>query len=298
MRDSDEETDETNNTNDTTIEPPRKMPRFTVPARTAVLRHGDCVRCMQEMSNDSCTLVIADPPYDGVVNASWDRVHDRASYVKFTRQWVAEAIRILRPGGALLIYGSPERNWIARLAIMLEDEFGETTTLVQHLSWIYKQGGGARVSTQRKYAVQHELLLWVEKRGGLRTFNSSEGVEHYHADERATALAKGKGRVSDESLDRGRPARSFLDFARENSRSKERSYGHHPSMKPLALCEHLIKVHSCVDDVVFVSFAGSGSELLAAAALGRRALGAELDASYVELMKLRFSGHNLILEVR
>jgi site-specific DNA-methyltransferase (adenine-specific) len=147
----------------------------------------------------------------------------------------------------------------------------------------------------KKYAVQHEILLWFEKPGGSRVFCAEEGVEHYKDDERAVALAKGKGRVSNDSLDRGRPPRSFLDFQRENSRSKERSYGQHPCMKPLPLCEHLIKLHSKKGDSVFVPFAGSGSELLSAAKLGRVAEGADTNSEYVELMKRRFVGHNVRL---
>jgi len=247
---------------------------------------------MKKVRDASCALVIADPPYEGVVQAEWDRIKD---YMGFSRKWIAEAVRILRPGGALLVYGSPERNWISRLSVMLEDEFGDAVCLVQHLSWVYNQGGGARVTTQKKYAVQHELLLWVEKKGGPRTYNAADGVEHYREEERAVALAKGKGRVSDESLDRGRPARSFLDFARENSRSRERSYGTHPSFKPLALCEHLVKLHSSAGDRVFVPFAGSGSEMLAAAALGRHVHGSEVNSSYVELANRRFDGHGLPL---
>ncbi len=95
-----------------------------------------------------------------------------------------------------------------------------------------------------KYAVQHEMLIWFQKPGGERTYNAEEGVEHYAEEDRAVALAKGVGRVTNASLDRGRPPRSFLDFARENSRSKERQHGTHPSMKPLGLCAHLVKLHS------------------------------------------------------
>lgn len=169
--------------------------------------------------------------------------------------------------------------------------------LVQHLCWVYTSGGGSRVSSMRRYAVQHEQLIWFEKPGGPRTFNAHVGVEHYRDDERAVALAKGKGRVTHESLDRGRPPRSFLDFARENSRSKERQYGHHPSMKPLGLCEHLIQLHSDPHDPVFVPFAGSGSELLTAAKLLRNATGAEANDEYVGLMRRRFAGHGVRLMV-
>jgi DNA modification methylase len=276
--------------------PPAKAPRVAAPRddATATLHVEDCVKTLQRLPAGECALVLADPPYEGVVSAQWDAVQD---YMGFSRGWVGEAVRALRPGGALLIYGSPERNWIARLAVMLEDEFGDRMRLVQHLSWVFCQGGGSRVSSMSKYAVQHEQLLWFERKGGARVFNASEGVEHYREEERAVALAKGKGRVSDASLDRGRPPRSFLDFARENSRSKERAYGPHPSMKPLELCAHLVKLHSNPGDAVAVPFVGSGSELLTAAKLGRRAVGAELSEEYAQLVERRFEGHGVGLRV-
>ena len=271
--------------------PPPKTARLE-PVPAAKLVHGDCVAAMRNMESNSVDLVLSDPPYERVVGADWDNVD---GYMKFARRWLTEAVRILRPGGALLLYGSPERNWTARQAILLEDEFG--MKLVQHLVWVYSQGGGSRVSTQTKYSVQHEQVLWMEKPGVLRTYNAADGVEHYEEGDRAMALAKGKGRVSNESLDRGRPARSFLDVPRENARSKERSYGAHPSMKPLGLCEKLIKLHTSARDVVFVPFVGSGSELLTAAKLGRVAVGTEKESDYVAMCERRFLGHGVDLVV-
>ena len=278
-------------------EPPNKAAKLCEDeARTpssCTLIHGDCVAHMKSLAESSVDLVLADPPYGFVVKAGWD---DVKNYCEFSRTWLKEATRILKPGGTLLVYGSPERTWIPRLSVMLEDEF--SMCYRQLLTWVYNQGGGSRVSSAVKYAVQHELLLWTCKPGKPWTFNAAEGVEHYREDERAVALAKGKGRVTHESLDRGRPARSFLDFQRENSRSKERSYGHHPSMKPLPLCEHLIKLHSNAGDTVYVPFVGSGSELLSAAKLKRCAIGAEMCAEYVELVKKRARGHCVELHVK
>ena len=118
----------------------------------------------------------------------------------------------------------------------------------------------------------------------------------YTENDRAVALAKGVGRVTNEALDRGRPPRTFIDIPRENSRSKERQYGKHPSMKPLPLCERLIKVHSNRGDTILVPFAGSGSECIAAAKLGRSPIGFETEPDYVELMCKRCKAHDVELD--
>lgn len=244
----------------------------------------------------SVDLVLADPPYDiGVGGVAWDKVDD---YMRFARSWLAPCVRAMRPGGALLLYGSPCRTWIARMTVVLVDELG--LTLVQDMPWVYTQGGDARMENMKSYAVRHEQLVWFEKPpsgGQTRTFNAQAAAEHYNEEDRAVALAKGKGRVTGAALDRGRPPRTFIDIPRENSRSKERRYGTHPSMKPLALCQRLIDVHTNEGDTVLVPFVGSGSELLVATKRNRVAIGYEVEDAYVELTCKRFEGHSAAIDV-
>jgi len=249
---------------------------------------------MTTLSDGSVDLALCDPPYNIGVD-KWDKIDD---YMKFSRLWLTECVRTLRPGGALLVYGSPCRIWTARMTLLLVDDLGMQH--VMDMPWIFTQGGDARMENMKEYAVRHERLVWFEKpptANGKRTFNAQSAAEHYTEEDRAVALAKGKGRVTNASLDRGRPPRSFIDVPRENSRSKERSYGKHPSMKPLALCERLILVHSNVNDTVLVPFAGSGSELLIATKLERVAIGFETEPAYVAMVRKRFSGHNAALLV-
>lgn len=60
---------------------------------------------------------------------------------------MAQAVRVLRPGGALLVYGSPERLWICHLKIIAAEELG--LDFKQHISWVYKQGGDSRMRGTR-----------------------------------------------------------------------------------------------------------------------------------------------------
>lgn len=64
----------------------------------------------------------------------------------------------------------------------------------------------------------------------------------------------------------------------------------HPYEKPLSLMERLVRIYSNQSDIVFDPFCGSGSTLLAAARLGRKYIGIELNPEYHSLAKLKISG--------
>ena len=264
-------------------------PTKSIETESSRVEQRCCIEGMQRLETESVDLVLADPPYDiGVGGVEWDSV---PKYMRFAADWLTEVVRILKPGGTLLFYGSPCKLWVSRMNVLLEDEL--RMSHVQSLSWVYTQGGDARMENMRAYATRHELLEWWTKPGAVFTFNGQDAAEHYTDEDRAVALAKGKGRVTEDALNRGRPPRTFIDIPRENSRSTERKYGKHPSMKPLPLCDRLVKVHSNDGDLIVVPFAGSGSEMIAATRMRRRVVGFELQRDYIDLMRRRFEGHGM-----
>ena len=244
---------------------------------------GDCVAGMRALATGSIDLVIADPPYNIAVRA---RRGTRCRSTSTGRGRGSRGGARAPPRRVIFIYGSPAKLWIARLKLIAADECG--LEFKQHLSWVYKQGGDAPQGWWRTVRMEH--IEWFVKPGAAHTFNPAAAAEPYTEDERREALAKGVGRVTAESLDQGRPPRNWFDLPRENSRSKERQYGSHPSMKPLKLCERLLLVHSNPGDAVVIPFGGSGSEAVAAALASRRVVAYELDPNYYTIILRRLVG--------
>ena len=95
---------------------------------------GDCVETLAKMPGESVDLIFADPPYnlqlegellrpnntrvDGVDN-DWDKFSSFAAYDQFSREWLAECHRVLKPDGGIWVIGSYHN--IFRLGVALQD---------------------------------------------------------------------------------------------------------------------------------------------------------------------------------
>ena len=110
----------------------RRPPRASLRVDSVI--EGDCLTELARLPASSVDLVFADPPYnlqldgdllrpnntvvDGVHQA-WDRFHSFADYDRFTRAWLAECRRVLKPDGAIWVIGSYHN--IFRLGVCLQD---------------------------------------------------------------------------------------------------------------------------------------------------------------------------------
>ena len=67
---------------------------------------GDCVEGMRKMPAGSVDLIVADPPYNLNKDfGAWKETERKVEWLGWTREWLTEAERVLRPGGAIFVYG-------------------------------------------------------------------------------------------------------------------------------------------------------------------------------------------------
>lgn len=150
---------------------------------TEVVIHGsrfyneDCISgCRAHLPDGSVDLIVTDPPY-GIAGDTLHKHYNRneafvidgyievpaAEYGEFSRRWITEAARILRPNGAIYIVSGYTHLYHVLAAL-------RTTELVEvnHIIWKYNFG----VFTRAKYVSSHYHILYYEKPGpGKRTFN-------------------------------------------------------------------------------------------------------------------------------
>jgi site-specific DNA-methyltransferase (adenine-specific) len=137
----------------------------------------DCVEGAQRyLADNSVDLIITDPPY-GIEGDQLHRHYNRneshvldgyievpkTEYPQFSKDWIRQAERVLRPGGSLYIV-SGYTNLIHILNALAETSL----TAVNHLIWKYNFG----VFTQKKYISSHYHILYYTKPGGKVTFNT------------------------------------------------------------------------------------------------------------------------------
>lgn len=229
--------------------------------------NGDCVEGARRFLGDGTVdLIVTDPPY-GIDGDRLDRHYNRdeshvvdgyvevaaADYAAFTRAWVGEAARILRPGGALFVVSG-----YTHLYEVLGALRASGLVEVNHIVWKYPFG----VWTTRKFVSSHYHVLYWTRPGGLRTFNLEARYGLAERNEDGGSL---------NYLDR----EDVWTIGREYKpgRTKNRNE------LPRPLLEKIIQYASNQGDLVCDLFLGGGSTARAAIGLGRRFAGFEISGA-------------------
>ena len=256
---------------------PRTSPR---PVRELPLDQiilGDCIAEMARLPDKSVDMIFADPPYNlqlggdllrpegGKVDAcddDWDKFDSLATYDDFTREWLAEARRILKDDGTIWVIGSYHN--IYRVGTLLQDaEFWILNDIIWRKANPMPNFRGTRFTNA------HETLLWCAKDEKARyTFN-------YRA---MKALNDDLQMRSDWVL----PICSGGERAKDNNGDKA-----HPTQKPESLLYRVLLSCTKPGDIVLDPFFGTGTTGAVARRLGRRWIGIERESAYTKVARAR-----------
>ena len=203
---------------------------------------GDCIEVMADLPADSAQIVIADPPYN--IGKDFGNDSDRQpmdAYLAWCDRWISEGLRILKPNGTMFIYGFSEV-----LALILA-----RIPLGVNRRWLIWHYTNKNVASLHFWQRSHEsiLVLWKED----KVFHRDEVREPYTdgflngAAGRRRAATQGRfsREGAAETVYTAHPAGALprdvikVPALAGGAGAKERVA--HPTQKPLALCEKLLK---------------------------------------------------------
>src|SRR5438874_2254973 len=241
---------------------------------------GDCLVEMARLPEGSVDLVFADPPYnlqlngelhrpdnsrvDGV-EAAWDKFAGFAEYDAFTRTWLSECRRLLKPSGALWVIGSYHN--IFRIGAILQD-LG--FWILNDVVW--RKSNPMPNFRGRRFTNAHETLIWAAREPGGKGYTFNYEV-----------LKAGNDDVQ---------MRSDWTFALCTGEERLKSANGkklHPTQKPEALLARVILSSSRPGDLVLDPFSGTGTTGAMAKRVGRRFIGVEREAAYAAAAQKRIA---------
>ncbi len=262
-----------------------------LPLATNRVHRGDCLDFLGQLPDGSVPLAFADPPFN--IGYDYDSYDDRRSsedYLGWSRRWLAEICRVLRPDGTLWLAIGDE--YAAELKVLATRELGLTCR--SWVVWYYTFG----VNCRQKFSRSHAHLFHLVRDASTFTFNTDSirvpsARELVYGDRRANP----KGRLPDDTwilrpqdLPEGfSAAEDTWYFPRVCGTFKERS-GWHGCQMPEQLLGRIIRASSNPGDLVLDPFAGSGTTLAVAKKLDRRFIGFELSETYAAQIATRLGG--------
>lgn len=224
---------------------------------------ADCLDVLRKLPDNSVQLIICDPPYN-ILMADWD---NHVDYISWAAQWLLEARRVLSESGNFVIFGGLQYQGEAGsgdlLSIIAEIRRKKLFNLVNLIIWNYPNGMGAH----RFFANRHEEIAWFTRT--TRYYFDLDAVREPFSEEAKRLYRKDK-RLRADSIEKGRNPTNVWRFNRLNGNALERVG--HPTQKPIALIDRIIKSMSYEGSVVLDFFAGSAVTTRVAVELGRHSI--------------------------
>lgn len=246
-----------------------------------------CIEYMKTLPDECIDLIIADPPYFEICGEFDFVFKTQQEYIEWCKEWILECKRILKLNGSMLIWGKIGHEIgmsFPKLAIWIEDN---NDFIVQ--DWITQRNSRGR-GTKKGYMSAREELLFLTKSSNF-TFNTAYTIEKSN---RKDLGYDGKPRKNEYK----RCSNVWCDIAEASQSSKQRfklnDGSSFPTVKALGLCNRIINAHSNPNDVVYIPFAGSGSEIVSCIMNDRNYIATEINNQYIEeIIKPRIENLNI-----
>lgn len=248
------------------------------------LMHGDCLELMQQIPEGSVDMVLCDPPY-GIIGCKWDAV------LPLDKLW-EHYRRICNKNAAMMFFGSQPFS-----SVLVTSNI----KAFKH-EWIWRKNAGSNFALVKYQPMkEHEsVLVFCDGRliyNPIMQERAESGRKRQKTPVKFTTAITDNdmyGGIKKETISKNigimRYPSSVQNFKRER--------GLHPTQKPVALLEYLIKTYTNEGMTVLDNCMGSGSTGVACLNTNRNFIGIEKDDGYFEIAKKRIENHKAQLSLQ
>lgn len=258
---------------------------------------GNCLDILQTIPSNSIDLIFADPPYwmrvEGVLKRpegsdfdgcddEWDNAFlSNADYASFTRKWLSECYRVLKPNGSFWVIGGMQCIYTIG-GIMQDLGFWFINDVIWQKTNPTPNFMGTRLNNS------HETLIWATKSKKSKfTFNYKTAKELNNENIELNLFEKGERRQLGSVWKF--PVRSGLERLRDKHGEKL-----HSTQKPEKLLYRIIAISSRLGDLVLDPFGGTMNTAAMAKLLGRNFIMIEQNEIYIDYAKSRIENIKFI----
>lgn len=227
------------------------------------VHEGDCLELMWDISDGSVDMILCDLPY-GTTRNKWD------SIIPLDALWV-QYERVIKDNGAIVLTAQTPFDKV----------LGASNLTLLRYEWIWnKTKPTGHLNAKRMPMKDHENILVFYKKAP--TYFAQGLVRKL-----VPSIRVGRNNGSNYGKSDKDAVQEFENYPRSTLQFASESNTVHPTQKPVALFEYLIRTYTQPGEVVLDNCIGSGTTAVAAINTGRNFIGIEQDAGYVEIARRR-----------
>ncbi len=244
------------------------------------LYEDDCLNILPSLPERSVDMIFADPPYNlsnggitcqsgrmvSVNKGEWDKSQGIEQNQAFAIQWLTACRQVLKDDGTIWVSGTMHNIYSVGYALQ---QLGYK--LLNEISW-FKPNASPNLSC-RYFTHSHETLIWAAKSAKSKHKFDYQLMKKSAGGKQMRSLWMDID-VEDEPQD---------IWVMSTPSKVEKTFGKHPTQKPLALLERIILASTGLGDLILDPFTGSSTTGVAAVKHGRRFIGIDTDTQYLDL---------------
>ncbi len=233
--------------------------------------HGDCLELMNGIKDKGIDMILCDLPY-GTTACRWDEI------IPFDKLWL-QYERIIKDNGAIVLFGSEPFSSALRMSNIKHYKYDWVWDKVNR----YTGYGNCKNAPLRRYET---ISVFAKQK---TTYNPQMTVgKPYKKTGDYSSKIYGTGKIKKTGENSGtRYPYNILQFKGDDKKNGFL----HPTQKPIALCEYLIKTYTNENDLVLDNCIGSGTTAVACINTNRKYMGIELNKNYYDIAVERIKKH-------